>query len=695
MRDRREIQDIRADKGRLVQALEDAGAEIRGNTVKCPFHGDRNASGGVHEHNGGWRFTCQVCGWNKGKGSGDVFDVLRVSRGLDFKAACEHLGIADDGAKRGATPGANVAANGRHVPASSGRKAVSERAESDSNARAEPVEKRESLPAGGRNRRGKGSDSKRAMIDAPRACESLLSDPAALAHLWNTRGIDLATAERFGVGITGEQGRRFWTFPIRDGDGNTLAVKAHRADGQDSKSFWSAPDGFGRDHIFPVHLEPSGPVFLCPGELKALAVATAGRAALGITSGEGTKQTPADLPAEGLRLLRGRDVAIIPDDDDTGRAWGEHVRAQLTEAGITARIVDAGLDKSAGLKDIGDLACRMYDTGEGVEVVAVTLDDAWARSDPWQGTSVGDIWANPRTWTPVMRISTGLTALDEALDGGLRTRGVTLLAGKTGHGKTQLAANIAVNAALKGTPVLYLSLELGADEVAQLVAAIRSGVPRSWLALGGVHGEASRKLNDAFQRDRDMPLTILDDEHWPEGLTRDRLGALVAEGVKRFGWKLVVVDYLGLLVSPESDKSDYTSDVLNSAALRKLARKHDAAILAVTALRKTQATNFKPFEDLTLDEISGAGRLVYDAQNVLLTRTVRGDDDAGLVKVRPMKRRFAADREEILSMRWRPRTGAIVDLEPGAEVPADDDGTADDKPKAKPRVSRNRKADAA
>lgn len=683
MRDRRAIDDIRGDKGQLIWALEEAGAELRGNVVRCPWHLDRNASGGIHEHNGGWRYTCHGCGWNGGKGSGDVFDVLKVSRGLDFKAACEHLGIEDEGA------------NKRHKSATSGRMARNGHPETQSDSRAGAVENGDSRPAGQCNGRGTTPKSKRDPIDAPRAAESLLSDPAALAHLWNTRGVDRTTAERFGVGITGEQGRRFWTFPIRDGDGNTLAVKAHRADGQDQKSWWSAPDGFGRDHLFPVRLEPSGPVWLCPGELKAMAVATVGRAALGITSGEGNAKNPAHLPEDALRLLRGRDVAIIPDDDDTGRAWGEHVRVQLTDAGITARIVDVGLSKADGLKDIGDLAVRLYETGEAVEAVAAELDNAWARSDPWHGTSIGDIWANPRTWTPVTRISTGLTALDEALDGGLRTRGVTLLAGKTGHGKTQLAANIAVNAALKGTPVLYLSLELGADEVAQLVAAIRSGVPRSWLALGGVHGEASRKLNDAFQRDRDMPLTILDDEHWPEGLTRDRLGALVAEGVKRFGWKLVVVDYLGLLVSPESDKSDYTSDVLNSAALRKLARKHDAAILAVTALRKTQATNFKPFEGLTLDEISGAGRLVYDAQNVLLTRTVRGDDDAGLVKVRPMKRRFAADREEILSMRWRPRTGAIVDLEPGAEVPADDDGTADDKPKAKPRVSRNRKADAA
>lgn len=684
MRDRREIQDIRADKGRLVQALEDAGAEIRGNTVKCPFHGDRNASGGVHEHNGGWRFTCQVCGWNKGKGSGDAFDVLQASREIDFNGACQHLGIAGDGAKR--------VRNGRHDLAASGRVTGSEGVKPVSNGRARPPQKRNT--AGVAQRNGRGKASKR--IDAEDAAARLLGDPSALDHLWRTRGIDRATAERVRLGITGEPGRRFWTFPIGGGDGNAIAVKAHRADGQDSKSFWSAPDGFGRDHIFPVHLEPSGPVFLCPGELKALAVATAGRAALGITSGEGTKQTPADLPAEGLRLLRGRDVAIVPDDDDTGRAWGAHVRAQLTEAGITARIVDVGLDKSAGLKDIGDLTVNLYATGESVEAVAATLDDAWARSDPWYGTSIGEIWANPRTWQPVTRISTGLAAMDGALDGGLRTRGVTLVAGKTGQAKTQVAVNIAVNAAMKGAPVGFLSLELGRDEVAQLVAAIRSDVPRSWIALGGVHGEAAAKLRDAIGRDGAMPLCILDDECWPEGLTRDGLAGLVADGVKRFGWKLIVVDYMGLLASPEADKSDYTSDLLNSAALRKLARQHDAAILVVAALRKTQSTRFGKPEELTLDEISGAGRLVYDAQNVLLTWTVRGDGDAGLVKVRPMKRRFAANREEVLSLRWYPRTGAIVDLDPGADVPSEADA-GDDDPERKPRASRskNPKADKA
>jgi hypothetical protein len=68
----------RHDRSALEAELKAAGAEIRGNAVKCPFHDDRHASGSIYQgDDGAWRFKC--CAASCGVG-GDLFDLrARVS----------------------------------------------------------------------------------------------------------------------------------------------------------------------------------------------------------------------------------------------------------------------------------------------------------------------------------------------------------------------------------------------------------------------------------------------------------------------------------------------------------------------------------------------------------------------------------------------------------------------------------------
>ncbi len=62
----------RQDRSALEAEIKAAGGEIRGNTVRCPFHDDEHASGSIYEKDGVWRYKCQVptCGVG-----GDIFDI--------------------------------------------------------------------------------------------------------------------------------------------------------------------------------------------------------------------------------------------------------------------------------------------------------------------------------------------------------------------------------------------------------------------------------------------------------------------------------------------------------------------------------------------------------------------------------------------------------------------------------------------
>jgi len=359
---RQQLDAARADRGRLVAALQEAGATIRGSAVRCPFHQDGRASGGIHEHGGAFWFTCQAgCEWNGKRSSGDLVAVLMKSRGLTFHQALAELGIAGPGRPpsdgNGAPSDASGAAGGVTTP--------------------------------NRATRPEAGDGPDAATLAAEAAARLQGDADALARLWNTRAIDAATARRFGLGIdtTGQ----YWTMPVRDGAGRVLGLKHHRIDpaGDGTKCFW-LPKGVNSRHTWPVYLEPSGPVWFCPGELKALAVISAGRASIGVTGGES-----ADLPAGLAELLTGRTVALAPDDDEAGRRWAEKSRDAL-QAALDVRIVNYGADRGAGLKDVGDVIVAQALDGKSAAAIGAWLDGVYEGSDPWHGYTVGAILRDDR-----------------------------------------------------------------------------------------------------------------------------------------------------------------------------------------------------------------------------------------------------------------------------------------------------------
>lgn len=65
---------ILADRGRLADALQIAGAKLRtaSGAIVCPFHQDCTPSGSIYQHRDShaWRFKCHGCGFD-----GDFFDV--------------------------------------------------------------------------------------------------------------------------------------------------------------------------------------------------------------------------------------------------------------------------------------------------------------------------------------------------------------------------------------------------------------------------------------------------------------------------------------------------------------------------------------------------------------------------------------------------------------------------------------------
>lgn len=81
-----DLDSLKRDRNLLVQALEQAGCDVKGKTVRCEFHGEKNASGTIHEYQGAWLFHCFVCDITY-----NVFQLIAASRHTTVGKVIENL----------------------------------------------------------------------------------------------------------------------------------------------------------------------------------------------------------------------------------------------------------------------------------------------------------------------------------------------------------------------------------------------------------------------------------------------------------------------------------------------------------------------------------------------------------------------------------------------------------------------------
>lgn len=172
------------------------------------------------------------------------------------------------------------------------------------------------------------------------------------------RGITPEVAEAYGAGFVQGKQHGAWCFFVTH-KGVRVAVKAHlEGEGRKAKALWM--DCGGQEHGFSwLYPEPDAHkiVFLCPGELKALAILSAIEhcgivaQAVSVTCGESGA-----MKREAAMLLSGKDVIIVQDQDGPGRAWAETIAAQLGFIADTVQIQEFPQGPHQGKVDANDYA---------------------------------------------------------------------------------------------------------------------------------------------------------------------------------------------------------------------------------------------------------------------------------------------------------------------------------------------------
>jgi replicative DNA helicase len=205
-------------------------------------------------------------------------------------------------------------------------------------------------------------------------------------------------------------------------------------------------------------------------------------------------------------------------------------------------------------------------------------------------------------------VPTGFPSVDKMLGGGFRRRDFVVLAGDVGSGKSSLALGIAVRSAELGTPTIFFSGEMTEERLMERALAMEGRATIDEIRGGKLKDPTRAAVGAAALRLRDIPLVI----RGLHGLGFEELESQVTMVPRR---ALIVVDPLELVDPPRSGSNVDESLAYAGRALKALALKHDATVLAVAQVATSVSNREDPRP--TLDDLGGLGAIKQHADVVL------------------------------------------------------------------------------
>ena len=254
------------------------------------------------------------------------------------------------------------------------------------------------------------------------------------------------------------------------------------------------------------------------------------------------------------------------------------------------------------------------------------------------------------------QISTGWPTMDRRLFGGMNRGELNIFAGGSGAGKSLFLANLAVNWALQGLNVVYLTLELSEALVSMRIDSMITGVSTK---------EIFRDLDDVEMKVKMVgkKAGMLQIKYMPSGKTVNDIRAYVKEYEIRVSKKIdvLLVDYMDLLmpigkkISAENlfVKDKYVSEELRNLAMEK-------KVLCVTAAQLNRGA----VEEVEFDHshISGGLSKIQTADNVFGIFTSRAMRERGRYQLQLMKTRSSSGVGQKIDLEFNLDSLKISDL---------------------------------
>jgi replicative DNA helicase len=261
-------------------------------------------------------------------------------------------------------------------------------------------------------------------------------------------------------------------------------------------------------------------------------------------------------------------------------------------------------------------------------------------SDPRQHLTPAPAEAGGRSLTDVVLgledaaigtiIPTGFHPLDKVLDGGLRSRDLTLIGGVPGVGKTVLTLQWARNIASNGFNTAYVCYEHDEEALASRLLAVEVGEVKA-NAAGIRSGQTLAVIQDVSLAERRLGDEVDDDPLLRDALESmstysDDLALVRASGtttgvdeLREVSMQLgpgsvLFVDYLQKIPMGGDGWTDAERSIRQAEEMKELAMEYDVAVVAVTAAEAAglNVRRVRPHH------LRGASGLTYEADLICL-----------------------------------------------------------------------------
>lgn len=271
-----------------------------------------------------------------------------------------------------------------------------------------------------------------------------------------------------------------------------------------------------------------------------------------------------------------------------------------------------------------EIATAAFDT-QGKSVGAI-LDEAGAKMSALANTgSTADEWVSTDTTLVALlnaiqeradgnvdSLPTGLTDLDERLDGGMRGGQLIIIGARPSMGKSAMAVSIGMNVAEAGHAVGMFSLEMPAEELAS----------RQLSMVSHVHLSKIRRSEHLNEHDWSKVTAGIDQLHRMSfhisetpGININQLRARTRKLHRQVGLKLLIVDYLGLM--GQTNPKDNRNTALGEATrgMKNLAKELNIPIICLAQLGREveKRTGSRPI----LSDLRDSGEIEQDADIVI------------------------------------------------------------------------------
>lgn len=298
-----------------------------------------------------------------------------------------------------------------------------------------------------------------------------------------------------------------------------------------------------------------------------------------------------------------------------GIAYITELSLAVPSGANAARYIQSVMEQSSErrLRDGLQAVLDEMNTGDGADHVAAAqgvIDGVRATGSGTVAPVGGDfLVAAARIGDRNTGLSTGFLVLDVSM-GGLKPGYMTVVGARPSMGKTALATNIAVAAALSGKTVAVFSLEMSREDVLQRAVISRSLCSEYDARMREL--SAVKPLLAAAGELSKVPLYVLDDVITVDAI-KSRCYAIRQQASRL---DLIVIDYLGLIQGKGKSK-DRVSEVSEiSRSIKLMAKELNVPVLILSQLSRNPElrNDHRPI----LADLRDSGSIEQDADEVLL-----------------------------------------------------------------------------